>query len=47
MPATNTQIINYCLYDKNDKEGRVPFLDDEDKRSVLATKIRLALGLSD
>ena len=46
MPQYTT-IIDYCLYDYNDKEGKVPFLDETAARLDLATKIRLAVGLSD
>jgi hypothetical protein len=45
--AQYTTIISYCLYDYNDKQGRVPFLDDSTSRTSLSTKIRLACGLSD
>lgn len=45
--AQYTTIIDYCLYDFNDKKGRVPFLDGSTDRNTLAVKIRLACGLSD
>ncbi len=45
--AQYTGIITYCLYDYNDKQGKVPFLDDSTKRSTLATAIRVACGLTD
>lgn len=45
--AQYTSIITYCLYDFNDKQGRVPFLDNTTQRTALATQIRAACGLSD
>lgn len=45
--AQYTTIIDYCLYDFNDRQGEVPFLDDSTLRTSLSTKIRLACGLSD
>jgi hypothetical protein len=45
--AQYTTIIDYCLYDFNDKKGRTPFLDDSTTRATLAAKIRGAVGLSD
>lgn len=37
--ATNTTLISYALYDFNDKQGRVPFLDDATKRATLTTNL--------
>ena len=45
--AQYTTIIDYCLYDFNDKQGEVPFLDNTTTRATLAAKIRGACGLSD
>jgi hypothetical protein len=45
--AQYTTIIDYCLYDFNDRQGEVPFLDNSTLRTSLSTKIRLACGLSD
>lgn len=45
--AQYTSIINYCLYDFNNKKGLVPFLDDSTARNLLAIQIRIACGLSD
>jgi len=42
-----TSIITYCLYDFNDKQGKVPFLDNSTSRTNLSTQIRIACGLSD
>jgi hypothetical protein len=39
-------IITYCLYDFNDKAGRVPFLDNSTARGNLATQIKTLCGLS-
>lgn len=44
--ATNTQIIDYCLYDYNDKHGRVPWADDATKRADFESKLVTALGIS-
>ncbi len=44
--AQYTTIIDYCLYDYNDKQGKVPFLDGSASRLILADKIRGACGLS-
>ena len=44
--AQYTTIIDYCLYDYNDKQGKVPFLDNSTSRNTLADKIRGACGLS-
>lgn len=43
--AQYTTLIDYCLYDYNDKQGRVPFLDGSTARNTLADKIRAACGL--
>lgn len=45
--ANYTGIITYCLYDFNDKAGRVPFLDNSTARTNLAGQIRAACGLTD
>lgn len=39
--------ITYVLYNFNDKQGRVPFLDNSTQRSALTTAIMAACGLSD
>lgn len=44
--ATNTVLLDYALYDFNDKHGRVPFLDDPAQRAILDTKILGILGVS-
>jgi hypothetical protein len=45
MAATNTQIVDYVLYDFNNKQGRVPFLDNQATRDLLNAQIRAATGL--
>jgi hypothetical protein len=42
-----TGIITYTLYDFNDKQGRVPFLDATATRALLAAQIRINCALSD
>lgn len=44
--ATNTVLVNYALYDFNDKRGRVPFLDDSAARTQLTTNLLGILGVS-
>lgn len=44
--ATNTVLLDYALYDFNDKQGRVPFLDNATTRATLETKILGILGVS-
>ncbi len=46
MPAY-TGIINYTLYDFNNKMGKVPFLDNTTLCSQLAAQIRTNCALSD
>jgi hypothetical protein len=43
---TNTQLIDYALYSMNDKQGRVPFLDNATLRAQLDAAIVNILGIS-
>ena len=45
--AQYTNIINYTLYDFNNKMGKVPFLDNTTLSALLAAQIRINCGLSD
>ena len=45
--AQYTSIINYTLYDFNNKLGKVPFLDNTTLCGLLATQVRVNCGLSD
>lgn len=42
-----TNLINYALYDFNDRAGRVPFLDNSTARSNLVTQIKHVCSLTD
>lgn len=44
--ATNSQLVDYCLYDFNDKKGRVPFLDDATARGQLKANLINILNVS-
>jgi hypothetical protein len=44
--GANQNLVDYALYDRNDKNGRVPFLDDGSARRTLAADICNILGVT-
>lgn len=45
MALTNTQAIDYALYDRNNRQGKVPWLDIQADRDACNAEIRRVLGI--